>query len=398
MNILIYPSGTEIGLEIARALRHQKNITVFAANTEDDYSHHVHDKVYYCPSIYEDGAIEALRGMVDEFGIDYIYPAHDEVAYRLSTTDLPVLTSPAGTVAVCRFKSKTYRLFPEYAPKVYSPDDKKGTILFPVFCKPDAGQGSRGTWKAENITQLVEKWNGELILEYLTGKEYTIDCFTDKAGELAMHQRERSAVKNGISVESVRVSIPALKKMGEAINCALEFRGAWFFQAKEHEGKMYLMEIAPRPAGCSCLTRVAGYNMPLLTVYDRISDVELIPTPGISKVRRALHSKYVFTYKYREVNIDLDDTLQPEIIGLLLRLKAEGKKLNLITRNQYPSDKLRSMYIVPTLFDRIVIAQMPKSHYIKGGIFIDDSFAERKEVYESKGIPCFDVQQAIEVL
>ena len=397
MNILIYPAGTEIGLEIARSLRHQKRINVFAANSEDDFSKFVHDKVHFCPSIY-DGAEDVLRQLVIDLAIDYIYPAHDEVVYRLSQTDLPILSSPVETVNVCRFKSNTYKLFPEYSPKVFSPDNKKGAILFPVFCKPDNGQGSRGTWKAENFTQLVEKWNGELILEYLTGKEYTIDCFTDKTGELTMHQRERVTVKNGISVEGARVNISDLKKMGESINCALEFRGAWFFQAKEHNGKIYLMEIAPRPAGCSCLTRVSGYNMPLLTVYDRMTDVQLIPTPGISRVRRSLQSKYVFTHKFREVNIDLDDTLCPEIIGLLLRLKAAGKKLNLITRNQYPSDALRSMHIVPTLFDRIIIAELPKSHYIKGGIFIDDSFAERKEVYDAKGIPCFDVQQAIEVL
>jgi hypothetical protein len=237
-----------------------------------------------------------------------------------------------------------------------------------------------------------------LILEYLPGKEYTIDCFTKKDGELFMYQRERTEIKNGISVGGQRVQIAELSEMGDTINAALDFRGAWFFQAKEKNGRMYLMEIAGRPAGCSCLTRAAGFNLPLLTVLNINSDVEFMITPGVTKVIRALQNKFVFTGKYKEVYVDLDDTLCPEMIGLLMTLKARGKTINLLTRNQYPSDKLRSMHIVPTLFDRIIIAELPKSHYIEGGIFIDDSFSERKEVYNSKGIPCFDVQQAIEVL
>jgi hypothetical protein len=53
-NILIYPAGTEIGLEINRALKFQKDFKVFGANSIHDHSDYVFDKVYPLPDIYED--------------------------------------------------------------------------------------------------------------------------------------------------------------------------------------------------------------------------------------------------------------------------------------------------------------------------------------------------------
>lgn len=399
MNILIYPAGTEIGLEVARALSHQKGIKIFAANSVEDYSYIVHDRLHPVASIYDDFAIEQLRRLVEKLNIDFIYPCHDEAIYRLSKTDLPTICPPEWTAEICRFKSKTYQIFSEFSPKIYCNSLKKRDIEFPVFCKPDAGQGSRGTWKANSFPELVQKWDGELILEYLPGKEYTIDCFTSGDGRLFMFQRERTDVKNGISTGSVRVFKREISEMGHTINTVLDLRGAWFFQVKEKLGKPYLMEIAPRPAGCSCFTRASGFNLPLLTIYDRQGiKVETMPTPGIESVVRSLRNGYKFSHYYEEVNVDLDDTLCPEMIGLLLKLKERGNKINLVTRNKTPLAVLSSFHVNETLFDNITIVSGKKSDIVKRGIFIDDSFSERKDVFEKHKIPCFDVQQAIEVL
>lgn len=116
-----------------------------------------------------------------------------------------------------------------------------------------------------------------LILDYLPGKEYTIDCFTDRHGVLRFvgPHRERARILNGISVNSFPVKDPVFSNMAEVINKNLKLRGVWFFQVKEaKDGELGLMEIAPRVGGTMGLTRNMGVNLPLLTILDAM-DTEI---------------------------------------------------------------------------------------------------------------------------
>ena len=58
---------------------------------------------------------------------------------------------------------------------------------------------------------------------------------------------------------------------------------------------------------------------------------------------------------------------------------------------------LQQFHIDPTLFDQILIlgAEQKKSEYIteSRAIFIDDSFAERRDVSLVRGIPVFDCSE-----
>ena len=57
----------------------------------------------------------------------------------------------------------------------------------PVFLKPEVANGSRGTHTARTIEDIefyCKKDPTLLLLEYLPGKEYTIDCFTAKDDQL----------------------------------------------------------------------------------------------------------------------------------------------------------------------------------------------------------------------
>ena len=84
-----------------------------------------------------------------------------------------------------------------------------------------------------------------LILEYLPGREYTIDCFTNRHGKLHFcnRARQRIRISNGISVSSKTVNNPKFIELAEKINKVLSFQGVWFFQVKENtDGEFVLME------------------------------------------------------------------------------------------------------------------------------------------------------------
>ena len=85
-------------------------------------------------------------------------------------------------------------------PAMHAPEDED--LRFPLFLKPDVGQGSKGTHLArtrEELAFYLARDGSLLVLEHLPGDEYTVDCFTDRHGALRfVGGRERIRTSNGI--------------------------------------------------------------------------------------------------------------------------------------------------------------------------------------------------------
>jgi hypothetical protein len=411
-NILIFPCGSEIGLEINRSLSNSKHFKIFGGNSVSDHGKYVYKNyISNIPFVDDLSFIDKINETIKRYKIDFIYPAHDSVVLKLAENQdkikATVITSNIQTCQVCRSKSKTYKFFKNIIPVPieYKIED---WFTFPVFLKPDIGQGSKGTFIAntrEDLDFYLEKDPTLLILEYLPKKEYTIDCFTNKDGVLLFAEgRERVRINNGISVNSKQVKNPEFKKLANKINDTLSFRGAWFFQVKERENKeLVLMEIAPRISGTMGLFRVYGVNFAQLSIFDRMGlDVEIIKNNLKIEVDRALISRFSIKEDYNTIYIDFDDTIIIEdkvnvnIISYLYQAKNEGKKIIILTKHE--GDILKAIeecHISVTLFDGIVQLRKEgiKSYYINpnNSIFIDDSFEERKNVSDNLKIPVFGI-------
>ena len=237
-----------------------------------------------------------------------------------------------------------------------------------------------------------------LLLEYLPGPEYTIDCFTDRHGNLRFAgARERVRIMNGISVHSRPVHGPEYRSMAEVINGRFSFRGMWFFQAKRNrDGFLSLMEIAPRIAGAMALYRNTGVNFALLSLYDAMGlDVELLPNMFSIEMDRALHARFSVNLDYRHLYIDFDDCLvcdghvNTQAMALIYQCIDRGVKVHLVTRHKGSLQDALSLYRATALFDEVIHITNgePKAWYIRheDSIFIDDSFAERKSVLQRAG-------------
>src|SRR3989338_3234020 len=160
-NILVFPCGTEIGLEIYRCFQGVKNVRLFGASSVDDHGRFVF-KNYTggLPSVYDKLLfLKSIIKVVKNNNIQYIYPAHDDALIILKKFEkkigCKVISSPLKTCLIARSKSLTYKTLRNIVnvPMVYSSLDFKN-IKFPVFLKPDASQGSRGVIKASNLHQL----------------------------------------------------------------------------------------------------------------------------------------------------------------------------------------------------------------------------------------------------
>lgn len=415
-NVLVFPCGSEVGLELNRALRHSPNFRLFGASSVPDHGEFAYRRyVGGLPMVNGADFLPVFNRVLRECAVDYVFPAHDDALVLFSAWEeegalsAPAMAPGAAVCRLCRSKGATYARFAEVLPV---PRVRHMSELvagdFPVFIKPDSGQGSKGTLRADDFEAAAEKLRRsplDLISEYLPGPEYTVDCFTDRHRELLyVGGRVRSRMSNGIAVNSVEVGDGRFRRYAEIINRELPLRGAWFFQLKEDaEGVLKLLEIAPRVAGTSGLQRAKGVNLPLLSLYDRMGlDLAVIDNRLTHvEIDRALDNRYRLSVEYDVVYIDLDDTLlmdggiNPEAARFIFQCRNKGKRLVLVTRHFQPPDETLREHRVDRLFDEVLWLRNGegKSTVIGPGeraIFIDDSFVEREEVSSRRGIPVFD--------
>ena len=416
--VLVFPCGSEIGLEIYRALCFSKDFELVGASSYDDHGSYVYENyISGVPFVDDDGFVDYINKIAEENDIDFIFPAHDSVVLKLaqniSSISAVVVTSPEEVCEVSRSKRKTYEVLRDSVNVPHEYNNLDG-IEFPVFMKPDIGQGSKGTYLAtstEDITFYKNKDPSLMVLQYLPGEEYTIDCFTNRHGELVFSQaRIRARISNGISVNTKLAEGDEFYEMAKKINQQLPFRGVWFFQLKrDKNGILTLLEIAPRVAGTMAFSRMTGVNLPLLSLYDMMG-IEVQPLINNFRVEldRALHAKFKLDISFNKVYVDFDDTILLEaklnylLIGLLYKFIEEGKTLILITKHLHKiEDTLEKHKISESIFSQIISLNKEDNksdHILANSIFIDDSFAERKEVFTRCNIPVFDISEAVELI
>ncbi len=410
--VLIFPAGTEIGLEIYKSLKRSKEIQVIGGSSKADHCAFVYSKVILdFPYITDSNFIEYLNEQIVKEKIDFIFPAHDEVGFFLSVHKSEILAeviiTDKDTVKICRSKYETYKKFSEYdfIPKVYEEiDDVRN---YPIFVKPDKGQGSKNAWKIndrEELENALKKDNTLIISEYLPGDEFTVDCLTDRNGEIrSIKVRSRERVRNGISVRSEIIETDEkVRHIAEILNRELNFCGVWFFQVKRDCNDQYkLLEVSPRIPGTSGVSRNLGINYALLTINLYCGqDIEVIDNDYNICVDRALYGAYKIDYAYDYIYLAYDDTLvingkiNSELLSFLYQAVNEKKKIILLGNHDDIKEKLFENKISANLFNEILCVPSDDIDYgyIKdNSIYIDHSFEKRREVKKKRGIAVFDL-------
>ena len=415
INILIFPCGAENAIEAYFALKDVVNINLFGASGKSDHGEYVFKNyISNVPYINEAEFIPFLNKIIEDYSIDIIIPTHDDVVLKLAESDddinAKVLMHGLNQAKICRSKKLTYQQFgnSDFCPKVYNSFDSINE--FPVFIKPDQGQGGKGAFILNNKQELINNSiniNDYVICEHLPGEEITVDCLTNYKGELlVIGPRIRSRVTNGISTRSYNIELDdEISKIAHTISDHLKLNGLWYFQLKKDvEGKYKLLEISLRISGTMSLFRVRGVNFPLLAVYNALYyDVSPIVNKFDLEVDRALFNRYRHSIDYNHVYIDFDDTItkgelvNPEVMLFIYNIKNNGKKVHLITKHKHNIlETLSKLRIHENLFDTIIHLKEieEKSDFIQNkehSIFIDNSFNERYIVHKKLDIPVFDV-------
>ena len=147
--------------------------------------------------------------------------------------------------------------------------------------------------------------------------------------------------------------------------------------------------------------RVQGINFALLSIYEKEGvDIEIMTNNNDVEIDRALINRYKHNIRYSKVYVDLDDTLivnnavNTQLIRFLYQAINKGCKIILITKTKNDVKTILKKWRLNTLFDEIILLKEDdsKADFIdpEEAIFIDDSFSERKSVFDRHKIPTFD--------
>lgn len=395
-------------MEIHNALKYSKFVKLFGANSFPAHEEFVFENYIPEPAPFADSPelVPYLNRIIDEHRIDWIYPAHDSVLLALAEQreqlHCQIIAPATKTVQICRDKNKTYDYFNGkwYITNYYRSADE--VLSYPVFIKPTVGQGATDARRIDDRAHLEEaiaSGTEYAICEFLPGNEYTIDCFTDRNRKLIFANfRMRDIITSGIAVQSHPMPVDEeVWRIAEDINSCLEFKGSWFFQLKKNSrGEYKLLEIAPRIAGTTTVTRNLGVNLEMLTVFTFCGyDVEILNNGNQEVMNRAFDRCFKTDIAYDVVYLNFEDTLivhgkvNAELIRFLYQVKNQNKKAVLFKPNEVSLD---DYCISEKLFDEVLddSFETKVKRAANDGIYIDESFRARKYFHE-QGIPVFEL-------
>lgn len=413
--VLIFSGGSYNGLQIYFALKDSVVFEPVPASSRYDYATFLLNADDSLPFINDGNFVEKLNEYIELNDIEFIIPTHDSIALKLmecqKQINAIICCSEYETAYLCRFKSKTYeklKVF-NFVPKIY----EKGNVQYPAFVKDDEGQGGKLSYLVKNIEELKSILTEHsktkfVICEYLPGDEITVDCFTDRHGNLLYHKaRLRAETLNGISSHSYFIEMnDEISYIAKTINDNIKFRGYWFFQCKKDmKGNYKLMEICTRLAGSFSMSKNLDVNMPLLMLYDFMGqDVDIMPNNYNIESQKTYIDRYKIDCDFKRVYLDFDDTLveerkyyKPDVFAFLLQCLNKKIEVVLLTKHKYDIfDTLNNMYIDKRLFSNIIMVENGREKYEymdmdKPSIMIDNSYRERKLAKEKLGINTFDV-------
>ncbi|MFO7152851.1 MAG: ATP-grasp domain-containing protein [Bacillota bacterium] len=160
--------------------------------------------------------------------------------------------------------------------------------------KPDGVVISLGDLR--KILEKGEVWPTLLVMEYLPGKEYTVDAFQGEKTFVAI-PRVRQAIRSGISFAAVIEQREDLVYQTRKASEALGLRFSFGFQYKEDaEGVPKVLECNPRIQGTMVASSLAGVNLIWFSVRELLG--QPVEPEYIASKLNALKGKRTAFYRY----------------------------------------------------------------------------------------------------
>ncbi len=208
-----------------------------------------------CPPAKDDDFISEIERIIEHHNINLIIPTGEHDLEKLScckekleSNGCKVFCSDTFTIHTCQQKHRFYNYLK--GKNINLPLSIRG----PFIEKPIKGSGSRGIQISDSRDQMIQ--------QYISGKEYTVDIFCDMEGIIISHViRERVCTKAGISVVGKIVKNKKITEQVQKAVTELKIKGPACMQfIVDNFSIPYLIECNPRLGGGTYMSTLAGVN------------------------------------------------------------------------------------------------------------------------------------------
>ncbi len=291
-NILLTSGGRRVALvkQFERALAELRlpGLVFVADASIHSAAFHAAHKGFVVPRVTDSTYLPALKKLCAQQSIRLVVPLIDtelsvlaEAKKEFETIGTTLLVSAPEVIALTRDKKLTYDHFVSNnipTPALLNTDKiLSGAVEFPIFLKPANGSRSQGS-RVINDLKEFQYWYprtpNPLALEYIDGKEYTIDVFVTKEGKPAIAvPRWRQEVRDGEISKGVTLKDNLL--MESAIKVAQSFRGARGVLTTQcrvnAKGIPVYFEVNARFGGGAPLSIQAGADFPKWIIQEELN-------------------------------------------------------------------------------------------------------------------------------
>jgi len=321
LNVIVTAAGAPGAPGIIKSLRMngERNIRIIGTDMNpESVGFYMVDKSYVVPPGNSPEFIPQMLEIAEKEDVDVILPLatyelmnFSETKSKFEDIGVKVMVSDPGPLEIANNKGKLYEFLRQQGLSVpdsamvenYSQLEKSlfelGYPDVPVCIKPQISKGSRGVrvlkddidkldllmnYKPDNTFTTFEEiqsvfTNADpfpkmVVMEYLPGKEYSVDILAKKGESFITVPRSRDTIKLGISfvgivennIEVKEMANDIVKKIGLDYNINLQLKYS-------KDGVPKIIEINPRVSGTIVLCTGAGANMPYLGVKMALGEI-----------------------------------------------------------------------------------------------------------------------------
>jgi carbamoyl-phosphate synthase large subunit len=283
--ILITSIGATGAQNVIKALRKQSKYTVRIIGcdaTENNPGKHFVDEFHLIPSGKDANYTHAVHTICVEEGVNLFIPIMEAELEAVSANMSllaafnPVVSSH-NTILICNDKTECNARIRSLGIDCPETFPTKKSIRFPSIRKPKKGTGSTAITvlrTADDTAALPEQDTDFFIQRFVSGTEYTVDCYSSSDNSfIACVPRQRLVTKGGLSTQTRTVDDPELIAICKKILQSIRIKGPCNIQfIKDEQGIYQFIELNPRFGGAYIASIEAGLNAPLFLLNEIHSD------------------------------------------------------------------------------------------------------------------------------
>lgn len=277
INILLTSVGGAAGVFLSKHLKKYNNLRLIGIDMSNLIAPQKWlDRFYQVPAVSDKEYFCKIEKIVERENIDVIIPitSYDMDAFckeeKENKYGKKMLIMDNEMHRLLHNKLTCYQYFNTIGIK--APKILDEITSYPVILKAKEDSGSKRTFllrSQEDYDFYSKRTEDSILVEYLEGPEYTVDCLFDKKGKcIGYNVRKRRKMNGGGAVISTNCEVEEVKSVISILESTGRIKGAVNFQFKiDKDGDVNVFDFNTRFAsGGLPLTVQTGFDIPYLLI------------------------------------------------------------------------------------------------------------------------------------